>query len=302
MADSTPVAADVPVTTDSIPLAAFYMVLASGFFVSLAALVKLASDEATAMQATVFRSVFSGLPVLAMMLHRRTAIMSPRRGLLFVRGAIGGIALYCYLWAVSHVPLADVMALQQMAPIGVAFLSVWLLKERPRPLYYVFAAVCLVGALLVVRPTRGLASLESSVALLSALFSAGAYVSVRSLTKTEPTPRIVLWFSAVALLQSLPFALGDWQPLSWRAILLLAGAGILAGAAQTLMTAGYRRAPAHIAAAFSYANVPLAYLIGLLFWHEQPDRWAGLGILLILVAGVVIVYAVRPVASDTSPH
>ena len=289
---------DSPGARDRVALSALYMTLASAFFVAVASLVKAASTEATPMQATVYRSIFSGLPVLLLMKGRRVALGSPRRGLLFLRGAIGATALYCYLWAVAHIPLADVMALQQLSPIGVAFLSVWLLRERPRSLYYVLAGLCVLGAVLVIRPTRGVASLASSVALLSALFSALAYVSVRSLTRTEPTLRIVLWFSGVALLLSLPFALADWQPLSLRANGLLVAAGLLASVAQTLMTASYREAPAHIAAAFSYASVPLAYLAGLLLWGEQHDLVARAGILLIVLAGVDIVLFVRPRSAE----
>jgi drug/metabolite transporter (DMT)-like permease len=181
-----------------------------------------------------------------------------------------------------------------MAPVFVAFLAAGLLGERPRVLHYALGALCLAGALLVVRPSQGLASLSNSVALVSALFSSGAYVAVRALTRTEPTPRIVLWFSGVAALLAVPFVLPGWHVLSLRANLLLVGAGLMAAAAQLLMTASYRRAPAHLAAAFSYASVPFAYLAGLLWWGERPDMVANLGILLIVLGGVAIVVWVRP--------
>ncbi|MBI5510291.1 MAG: DMT family transporter [Deltaproteobacteria bacterium] len=279
---------------ENVAVAAVYMVAASAFFTTLAALVKLASDEATPLQAMLYRSVFSALPMLVIMKRRHIPLSSRRRGLLTIRGVVGGSALFCYLYAVAHIRLADLSALQQLAPIFVAFLSVVLLHERPRPLHYALAALCLLGALVVLQPTRGLASLGAGVALLSAVLSAGAYVSVRTLTRTEPTPRIVLWFSGVAGLMALPLVLLNWQPLSLRAHLLLVGAGVMAAGAQSLMTASYRRAPAHIAASFSYASVPLGYLAGLVFWNERPDRLANVGIFIILVAGVAIVYSVRP--------
>ncbi|MFW5741486.1 MAG: DMT family transporter [Myxococcota bacterium] len=274
------------------------MVLGTAFFVTLASMVKVATDEATPMQAVLYRSVFSALPLMVIMRVRGVAIRGTQWKLLVVRGTLGFMALYCYLWAVAHIHLADVLALQQMNPIFVAFLSIWLLGERPRKSHYVLAAVCMAGALLVVRPTRGLASLESSVALLSAVFSSGAYVAVRALTKTEATPRIVLWFSLVATLLSLPVVIPGWQPMSLRSHLLLIGAGLVAIVAQTLMTASYRRAPAHIAAAFSYASVPLAYLAGLLFWGEQPDLLSNIGIALIVLGGVAIVVWVQPRAGE----
>jgi drug/metabolite transporter (DMT)-like permease len=290
--------ADSPIVehkdSENIPVSAALMVLGTAFFVTLASLVKLASDEATPMQAVLYRSLFSALPLMVFMRFQGVAILGTNRKLLIVRGTLGFMALFCYLWAITHIHLADVLALQQMNPIFVAFLSVWLLGERPRKAHYLLALMCMVGALLVVRPTRGLASLESAVALLSAVFSSGAYVAVRALTKTETTPRIVLWFALVATLLSLPFVIPGWQPLSLRAHLLLISAGPVAIAAQTLMTAAYRRAPAHLASAFSYASVPLAYLAGLLFWDERPDWLSNIGIALIVVGGMAIVVWMRP--------
>lgn len=282
---------------ENILAAAGLMVLGAAFFVALATMVKAASDEATPMQAVLYRSLFSALPLLAMMRVQGIEIRGSNWKLLLVRGLLGFMALYCYLWSIAHIHLADVLALQQMNPILVAFLSVWLLHERPRKVHYGLAAICILGALLVIRPTRGLASLASSVALLSAIFSSGAYVAVRALTRTEATPRIVLWFSLVATLLSLPFVLPNWQPLSLRSHLLLIGAGLVAIAAQTLMTMSYRRAPAHLASAFSYASVPLAYLAGLVFWGEEPDWVSNVGIGLIVVGGVAIVVLVRPTRS-----
>jgi len=257
-------------------------------------LVKLAATEATSMQAVLFRSVFSAAPILAIMHLRQIPTTSNRIGLLVFRGTVGFIALSCYLWAITQVGLADVLALQQLSPMFVAFLSVLLLHERPRRVHYVLAGVCMIGALLVVQPTRGIASLPATMALLSALFSSGAYVAVRSLTRTEPTLRIVLWFSGVAALLSLPLVIPGWSMLSLRTSLLLIGCGLVAAVAQYLMTAAYRLAPAHIASAFSYTSVPIAYVAGLWFWQEQPNSWANLGIVIITLTGIVIVYSMRP--------
>jgi len=210
-----------------------------------------------------------------------------------LRGSLGFLALYCYFWSVARIPFANAIALQQMSPVLVALLAILLLGERPHKSYYVFATICSIGALLVVRPTHGFASLSSSVALLSALLAAGAYIAVRSLTKTEPTHRIVLWFSLVAAIGAMPIGLASWQPLSPSTIALLASAGILATVAQTLMTASYRRAPAHIASAFSYSNVPFAYAAGIVLWGERPDLIATVGIGLILCGGIAIAVQVR---------
>jgi drug/metabolite transporter (DMT)-like permease len=262
--------------------------------VTVASLVKLAGPSATPMQAVLYRSVISLLPLGVVMLRQRISPRSPHWRLLVVRGAAGFAALSCYFFAVARTELANVMALQQLAPMFVAFLAVWLLRERPRRIHYLLGAVCLAGALLVVQPNRGLVSLGSTLAAGSALFSSLAYVSVRALTRTEPTTRIVFWFSSVAALGALPVTLAQgWRWPTPRANLLLCAAGLLGAGMQVFMTAGYRRAPAHVVAAFSYATIPLGYLSGILFWGERPDGLAHLGIALVVLGGISLVVSLR---------
>ncbi|PKN31411.1 MAG: hypothetical protein CVU63_24080, partial [Deltaproteobacteria bacterium HGW-Deltaproteobacteria-20] len=52
---------------EDVAASALLMVLGAGFFVALAVMVKAASDEATPMQAVLYRSVFSALPLLVIM-------------------------------------------------------------------------------------------------------------------------------------------------------------------------------------------------------------------------------------------
>ncbi len=291
-------AAQAPRSGQNVPAAAAMMVAGTGFFAVLGALVKAASDEATPMQAVLYRSIFSGLPLLTWMGVRGISLWSPRWRLLLLRAGAGFVALFLYMWGLSHLPLADVVSLQQTAPVFVAGLSIVLLRERPRAWFYPLAALCLIGALLVIRPTRGMLSIASAVPLLSAVFSAFAYVSVRSLTRTEPSIRIVAWFVAVSTVGALPFCVADWRWLSWRGNLLLAGAGLMATGGQLLMTAAYKRAPAWIVGAFAYASVPLGWLLGIAFWGERPDAVAGAGIAIIVGVGVLLAQLVRPSAAQ----
>jgi drug/metabolite transporter (DMT)-like permease len=269
------------------------MVGGSAAFAVMGAFVKAASDEATAMQAVLYRSLFSAVPLLLLLRMRGLQVRSPRWRMLLVRGGIGFLALYLFLWSLSHLRMADVIALQQTSPIFVALLSMLLLRERPRAWYFALVAVCLAGALLVVQPTRGLASAASAVPLVSAMLASLAYVSVRSLTATEPSLRIVTWFVLVSAVVSLPLCIADWRWLSLRANVLLGGAGLLATFGQLLMTAAYRRAPAWVVSAFSYSSVPLGWLIAVLVWREQPDAVAAAGILLIVLGGVLAAWKLR---------
>ena len=68
---------------DNVGVAALLQLVGSLLFVGLAALVKLAGDEATPMQAVLYRSVFSMLPLLLEMARRRISPMRPRMWSIF---------------------------------------------------------------------------------------------------------------------------------------------------------------------------------------------------------------------------
>lgn len=278
---------------DSPTKAALLMLVGCFFFVAVASLVKLATTEASSMQAAFYRSVFSLIPLACVMRFQSISLGSFRWPLLVARGMIGFVALSLYLWAITQIHLADVLSLQQLSPIFVALLSILFLKEKPKLVHYALTGICLLGALLIIRPIGGAISLGSIAALSCSIVSSGAYVMVRVLSRTEPSLRIVAWFSLVAAIGSMPWMLFDWRPLSLRAHLLLIGSGLLAAIAQMLMTASYKRAQAHFASAFSYASVPIAYLSGLLFWEEQPDSISLIGIVCIVGGGVALVLSAR---------
>lgn len=269
-----------------IGLAALMMVTGSLLFVLIGGLLKQASGEATPMQGVFFRSLFALVPLLVIMRVQRLPVMSTQWPLLLARGAFGFLALAFYVWALTHVPLVDVMALQQMAPVFVTILAMALLGERPKHRVLALSAVCFLGALLVIRPTRGVASIASSAALVSSVFSSLAYTSIRKLTATEPTSRIVTWFALLSTVLSAPFALGSWHPLHVTSWGMLALAGLLAVPGQWLMTGAYRYAPAHMVAVFAYTSVPMSYLAGWTFWDEQVHPVGAFGMVAIIAGGV----------------
>ena len=123
--------------------------------------------------------------------------------------------------------------------------------------------------------------------LASALLSAFAYLGVRRLSRTDPAPTVVLWYSVVAMLVAALSLPGHWiTPVGGKLWLGLAGVGGFAGLAQLLMTEAYAAAGAAEISVYSYATPVLAYLLGNLFLKESPG-WSGIaGTTLLVLAGL----------------
>jgi drug/metabolite transporter (DMT)-like permease len=127
------------------------------------------------------------------------------------------------------------------------------------------------------------------VGLGAGLFGALAKVSVRRLTRSEPTLRIIFYFGLyTTLLSSIPLLWGwqlpDLDQFLW--LLVIAGCTTLG---QFLLTRGYARAPAARLGPLTYVGVIFAGAYGYLFWGETPDLKFLAGAILVAAAGLLAV-------------
>jgi drug/metabolite transporter (DMT)-like permease len=153
-----------------------------------------------------------------------------------------------------------------------------------------------IGVLLVAQPPAlfapaGLATAAQPLppdgvllAVVGALFTALAYVSVRSLARSEHPLVIVFWFPLVAALMSLPAVLLHPVLPQGPEWLWLLGVGLFTQLGQLGLTYGLARLPAARATAISYSQVAFAGLWGWLLFAEALDGWTSLGAVLILAA------------------
>ena len=264
------------------------MVAAAFFFSVMSLLVKLAGQRLAAEQVVLFRAAVA--LVLSWGLLRRAGL-SPwgkSRGLLFLRGLLGFFALSCFFWALVHLPLAEATVIQYLNPVFTALLAALVLGERLEWRATLSVVGSLGGLLLVARPAflfggaQHLDPVASGVALAGALFSAGAYVTVRRVGSGEHPLVVVFWFPLVATPLSLPLAFRVWQwptPLEW---LLLIGVGVATQVAQVFMTHGLQKEPAARATAVSYLQIVFAALWGALVLGEIPDALTLAGACLII--------------------
>jgi len=216
-----------------------------------------------------------------------------RRWLLIWRGAIGTAALVCVYAALAALPLAAATVLQYLYPPFTALLA-WLMLGEPIG-KRVLAAMALgwLGVLLVAQPAgllqggATLALVPVLIAVAGALFTAFAYVSVRSLGTSEHPLVIVFYFPLVALPLSLPLvALNPVLPTPAE-LLWLIGVGVFTQLGQVYLTRSLTALPAARATAISYVQVLFAGGWGWLLFGESIDSWTIAGAGLVLTATLV---------------
>ena len=209
------------------------------------------------------------------------------------RATYGLAAMYCFFYAIAHLPLADAMLFTYSAPIFTPLLAWWLLKEPLTKRMLITSAIGLVGVLLVAKPSEALFDALALVGLAASILAAFAFVSIREMSDTEPAFRIVFYFSLFsALISAIPLTWA-WQPLDQHQLGLLLVIGLLATVSQIVMSKAYGLAPPGLIGPFAYLAIVFAGIVAWLRWGEMPDLTSLIGAALIFSASLLSI-ARRP--------
>ncbi len=277
------------------PLGMRYMLASALVFSLMSLLVKVAGVGLPSQEIVLARGIVS--LVLSYLLIRQAGVSlwGTRRGILVLRGSLGFIALSCFYFALTRLPIAEATVLHYSNPLFVALIAAWALRERLSLALIVVIVVGFLGVLLVTRPAflfggaaPRLDPLGVGVALVGAVVSAGAYVTVRKASRTEHPLVIVFYFPLITVPAALPMVVPNFVwPRSWEWLVLL-GVGVTTQIYQVLMTKGLSLEPAGRAMAVGYSQILFVVLWGLLFFGEFPDAWSIVGALLIMAGTLVV--------------
>ncbi|WP_323763941.1 DMT family transporter [Marinovum sp.] len=272
-------------------------------FTVMAVLIKATSDAVPPGEAVFFRSAFS-IPVILVWLLARGELRTGLRTANVMghvwRGVIGVSAMGLGFAALGLLPLPEVTAIGFAAPLMTVILAALLLGEKVRLFRLTAVAIGLIGVTIILWPRLSfdgtadrLATLGAILALISAGLRALAQVHIRRLVQSEDTAAVVFYFMLTATgfsLLTLPFG---WTVPSPTETAMLVAAGVIGGVGQILVTSAYRFAPASVLAPFDYSQMLFAVAAGYLLFAEIPTSATLWGSLVVIAAGVLIIYRER---------
>lgn len=297
MAAPDPILAD-PAGVRPVPqnpaLGILLRVLAMALMALLAAIVKFCAERGVpVLEIIFFRNAFAFIPVL-LYIWKTTGfgvLRTRRPGAHLVRSGVGLTGMVCGFTAVSLLPLTQSTAISFSAPLFMVALSALILKEPVGLHRWMAVAVGFIGVLIMVHPDpRQFVGVGVLFAIAAAVGSAGAMIAIREISRTEPGPTIVFYFTlagAVLGLASLPFG---WVLPSPGTLALLVGAGLIGGTGQLLLTEAIRRAPVAVVAPFDYTQLVWAGMIGFLIWGETPAVLTLVGAMVVAASSTYILW------------
>jgi drug/metabolite transporter (DMT)-like permease len=283
-----------------------WMLVAAALFALMSVLVKHASASFSPAELVFYRSVFGLIAIWGVIALHQRRLLAPLATVHFQahfwRGLAGFIALVLFFYALARLPLATAVTLNYTAPLFLAVLSAWWLRERHGRGLIGAVLLGFVGIVLLLRPqVQGQAWLPALAGLVSGMLAAVAYVNVKQLGKLgEPEWRVVFYFTLLSTVGG-----GVWMALAGvhlpqaRDWPWLIGIGVTATLAQLALTRAYHRGRTLTVGSLAYTTVGFSALYGVLLFGERLPLLAWIGMAVVAAAGIWAVRASAPLRPDS---
>ncbi len=242
-------------------------------------LVRFASDELHSFQIGFLRSVFGLIFLLPIILKGWdfSDLRVKRPKLHIIRGALSAINTLAWFTAIAIMPLGEAVALNFTSPLFATLLAAIFLGEAVRARRWTATIVGFIGVLIVVRPGGETVQLGAILALGSALSIAVNVLLIRVMSQEDSTRAIVTTFNLAIVFFTLIPAVVVWiwpSPLMWAVTFAV---GVTTTVAHLMLTKAMSLTEASAIVPLEFIRLPLAVLIGLVWFSEILDVWTILG-------------------------
>ena len=277
------------------------MVFSAFFFCLMTIFVKLAGNELQTIQIVFFRGVFTLLTTYYLIKKYKASIWGNYRGVLFLRGITGSIALFFVYESLQRISIPEATVIQYLYPIFTAIFGLFLLNEKLSRNIIVAIFFGLVGVYIIfefpfILSNESILIEDLSIALIGACLTGAAYVLVRKASKLGESPyTIMFYFPLFSVLISLPFMFSTWTMPSILCWIYIFFVGVFTQLGQLFLTFGYKILPAGKAASTSYVQVPFSIIAGMILFNDSLT-------LHFVMGSVIIFFSIFLIINDNNKN
>jgi drug/metabolite transporter (DMT)-like permease len=283
-------------------LAILYLLTSIVLLDGMGLIIKRMSPFYTAAELSAYRNTFGLIPVLIVLWrsaewHEKGRILKIRQWRLAMsRGVILTGAQLSFYMSLGLLSFATASTIAYSNALFLVALAVPLLGEKVGKVRWFAVLVGFAGVVIIINPGSDAFSVNALLPIGAALCYALVGVTARMMDDDVPTSLINLYSSGVALIGACLIVplFGGFTPLQQTTdILWIAAMGGLGGTAVLFLVTAYRMAEQSDLAPFSYFGIPIAFVMGWIFFGEAP--WSELfpGALLIILGGMIIIWRER---------
>lgn len=204
-----------------------------------------------------------------------------------VRNLIHYSAQLGWFFALTLIPIGQVVAIEFTMPIWTAILAAAFLGERITAWRAIAIMLGVIGVVTIVRPATGEVNPGQLIALAAAVGFGISMTLVKSLTRTESALAVIFWMTVVQFFAGFipTFYVWVWpSAYAWGWLIVIAVCGTLS---HYCLASAMRYADASIVVPMDFLRVPLTATVGWLLYAERLDLLTVLGAALILAGNLL---------------
>jgi drug/metabolite transporter (DMT)-like permease len=200
-----------------------------------------------------------------------------------------------WFFALTLIPIAQVVALEFTMPVWTAILAASFLGERITSWRAAAIVLGIVGVVIIVRPATGEVNPGQLIALAAAVGFGVSMVLVKALTRTESALSVIFWMIVIQAVAGFLPTLYVWTWPSayvWFWVIVI---GIVGTFSHYCLASAMRYADATIVVPMDFLRVPLTATVGWLLYAERLDAYTVIGAVLILTGNLLNLKPSAPV-------
>jgi drug/metabolite transporter (DMT)-like permease len=278
---------------DNVPRGILFVLASLCFFCALDTTGKAMTAHLDPIELAWGRYLFSVLLLPAVLSPRRlrAAVRTKRPVIQLVRSILLVTTTATFFTAVKYIPLADATAIGFVSPLLATAISIPILDEKVGLRRWSAIALGFVGVMIVLRPgfehRHWAYFLPLGVATMMAFYNVLTRFVVRH-DSADTSLAYTNAFGALAATGAVILVPGVWQapdPGQWLGMAALGAFGALG---HFCLILAYRNAPVSTLAPFSFTQMILAVLSGILVFGDWPDLWTLAGACIVAGSGVYV--------------
>ena len=266
------------------PMTAIFWMLVTGFnFILVTALVKYMGPRLPSAEAAFIRYGLGLVFLLPVLKSLTDAHLTRRQWQLFgLRGFCHALGVILWFYAMTRIPIAEVTAMNYLAPIYVTIGAAIFLGEKLAARRIMAVCMGLLGAAIILPPGFREISTGHLAMLVAAVVFAGSYLVAKIMADEVKPAVVVAMLSIFVTLGLAPFAIPVWIMPTWGEVAILFAVACFATAGHYTMTLAFAAALVTVTQPVTFLQLLWATLLGAIAFAEPIDIWVILGGVVIL--------------------
>jgi drug/metabolite transporter (DMT)-like permease len=276
-------------------------------FDMMAVTVRMLGGEYPILQISVLRNIFGIIPALLLLIigpglsSLRRILNKHYLKIIMIRSIAILVAQFSYYTALTKIEFATAATLGFTSPFFVTLLSIPLLGHQIGFVRFAAIIIGFLGVTVIFQPFNDSFTFWMLLPVLAGFGYGLSSVLVRLIPDEVPSAAIQISQQLLTCILGFCFLISfdDIKPIgSINDLYLFTLMGFCGGVGVLCLVISYRLADPSSVSVFEYFGIPVSFILGWLFFTEAPFSTLFPGVLLIISAGLLIIFRERRVHQD----